>query len=310
MTRRPRVVVAAKLLPDALAKLAARCDVIDAIEADPSVLADAVASADGLVVNSQVRVDARLLEASAGSLRVVAVTGVGLDKVDVEAAGRQGVTVLNRPGAATQAVAELATSFMLQLLRPTQRMAAQYRSGAFKAARANTHGVELRTCTIGIIGMGRIGSAVGRICTQGFGCRVIYHDIRPIEDLDFAAEFVARDALLESADIVTLHVPLDDTTRGMLDETALARMQPTAYLINTARGPVVDAEALLAALNAERLAGAALDVTDPEPLPPTHPLLDHPRCIVTPHIAARTHGGLARMHDVVSELLDFFAPRK
>ena len=139
------------------------------------------------------------------------------------------------------------------------------------------------------------------------GARVLYNDIIEVGPFDFAAQAVDKATIWAKSDVVTLHVPLTELTRRMINAGVLARCQPTALLINAARGAVVDTDALTVALQTGRLAGAALDVTDPEPLPPAHPLFACERCILTPHIAARTFGGLRRMNAVVDDVVAFLA---
>jgi phosphoglycerate dehydrogenase-like enzyme len=228
-----------------------------------------------------------------------------VDRVDLEAAEELGVRVINTPAAATDAVADLTVAFMLQLLRPVPRLMSAYQAGDFHPARQHAHGQELRERTVGIVGMGRIGSRVARTCALGFGARVLYNDIVPVGPWAFPAEPVDKPTLWHTADIITLHVPLTHDTRCLVDAAVFARMSPRALLINTARGAVVDTAALVAALARAALAGAALDVTDPEPLPAGHPLLRDARCILTPHIAARTHGGLRRRCAVGYDVLEY-----
>ena len=267
-------------------------------------LAVAVAEVDALIVRTHIRVTRRVL-AAGRRLRVVGVAGVGTDKVDLAAAEALNVAVLNRPGAATQAVAEITVGLMLNLLRPLERLRRAYQAGRFREARAAPHGVELSTLTIGIIGLGRIGSTVGRIVNQGFGSRVLYNDIVDIGPLDFAAEPVSKERLWSESDIVTLHVPLTELTRGLVEANVLAVMKPTALLINASRGAVVNTDALVEALRTNQIAGAGLDVTHPEPLAGDHPLFGFANCIVLPHVAARTHGGIARMHGIVDDVIAY-----
>ena len=153
--------------------------------------------------------------------------------------------------------------------------------------------------------MGRIGSRVGRICAAGCGARVLYNDIIDVGPLAYPAQAVDKPTIWSQSDIVTLHVPLTDQTRGLVNAEVLAQFRPTAFLVNTARGAIVDTGALTAALQTGRLGGAALDVTFPEPLPPDDPLFACDNCILTPHVAARTIGGLQRMFGVVDDVLAY-----
>ncbi|MCC6359740.1 MAG: hypothetical protein IT450_13425 [Phycisphaerales bacterium] len=297
-----KILLAEPLSPEHDARLRAAATVISPAGAGEDGLIAAIGECDAIIGRTHTPITARVI-AAGSRLRVIGVAGVGLDRVDLAAAEARSIRVIHTPAASTQAVAELAAALVLQILRPVARLASEYRAGRFLEARAGAHGGELRDLTVGIIGMGRIGSRFGRICAAGFGSRVIYHDIAEVGPFDFAAERAAADEVWAGADVVSLHVPLDASTRGMVGAAALEKMKPTAILVNTARGAVVDTPALVAALQSGRIAAAGLDVTDPEPLAADHPLLNMPNCIVTPHIAARTHGGLQRMCDVVDDVL-------
>lgn len=307
MSDRPRILLPQALDPPAEVRLAARATVVRADCRDEPGLHERIADCDGLIARTSFRVPRQLI-AAGRRLRVIGVAGVGIDNVDATAAAERGIAVLHTPDASSDAVAELTVALMLRHLRPVDRLAAEYRAGRFDAARAAPHGVELAALTVGVVGLGRIGRRVARICRAGFGARVLYNDIldaAALGPLDFAADAVSKAELWEASDIVTLHVPLTPATRGLVDAGVLRALRPTALLVNTARGAVVDTAGLTAALEAGALAGAALDVSEPEPLPADHPLLHDPRCIVTPHIAARTHGGLRRMMGVVDAVLDY-----
>jgi D-3-phosphoglycerate dehydrogenase len=159
--------------------------------------------------------------------------------------------------------------------------------------------------------MGRIGQAVSRRMHWGMGMRVVYYDIREIGYLPFAASALeSAETVYRQADMVSLHVPLTRRTRGMINTQALRHFKPGAYLINTSRGPVVEAGPLAEALREGGLAGAAIDVFDPEPPPPDHPLLHAPRCLLTPHIGARSQEGLAAMNDVVDDVIAVLEGKK
>ncbi len=300
-----RILLAEALDADAEQRLEAAATIVRAPTPDEQTLCALVVDCDALVARTHNRITRAVLEAGR-RLRVVGIAGVGVDHVDVTAAEQLGIAVLNTPAAATDAVADFTLGLMLQLLRPIPRLAEDYRAGRFSAARAEPHGRELRELTVGIVGMGRIGARVGRICAA-CGARVLYNDIVPVGPFDFPAEPVEKATIWSQSDLVTLHVPLTDLTRGLIDAEVLAYFRPTAFLINTARGAGVDTAALTATLQENRIGGAALDVTDPEPLPPDHPLFACPRCILTPHVAARTYGGLRRMCAVVDDVLAFLA---
>ncbi len=297
-----RILLVEPLSPDADARLRGAAEIVIPETTDEVGLAAAVVECDAIVARTQSPITRTVIEAGK-KLRAIGVAGVGLDRLDQTAAAERGIKVLHTPGAASDSVAELTVAMMLQLLRPIPRLSEQYRTGNFKAARASPHGDELRELTIGIFGFGRIGSRVGRICAAGIGARVLFCDIRNIPGPPFPVERVEFDGLLRASDFLTIHTPLTAETSGLFDATVLAAMRPTARLINTARGEIVDTAALVEALQSMRLAGAALDVVDPEPLPADHALFKMPQVILTPHIAARTFSGYRRMCDVVDAVL-------
>ncbi len=270
--------------------------------AEPELLA-AVADADALVVRTYTTVTSRVIDA-APRLRVIARGGVGLDNIDLVAARRRGIAVVYTPAASTHAVADFAIGLILAVQRRIGKFDHEVRTEAFGPLRTRFPLFpELRHQTLGIIGMGRIGSQVARRAALGFGAHVIYNDIRPVGPFPFAAESVTKDQLLAGADVVSLHVPLTRLTRSMINRDALSRMKPTSILINTSRGPVVAAADLAEALRTGRLAGAGIDVFDPEPPPPDHPLRTAPNCVLTPHVASRSREGLANMNDVVEDVI-------
>ena len=299
-----RILLAEPLDADAEERLAAAAEVVRPEVASEAAIVAAITDCDALIGRTHTHVTREIIHA-APRLRVIGVAGVGTERVDHAAATERGITVLSTPAAASDAVAELAVAFMIELLRPIGRMAGEYRRGRFAEVRETAHGRELRELTVGIIGMGRIGSRVGRICSAGIGARVIYHDTAPVGPFLFAAAAVSREELLGQADVISLHVPLTAETTRMIDGEALARMKPGAFVVPTARGRVVDTAALVTALKEHRLAGAALDVVDPEPLPQNHPLFSMANVIVTPHIAARTVGGLRRMLGIVDDVIAY-----
>lgn len=301
---KPRIALAGGLDADAEALLEARAVLVRVADWSEKSLASALADCDALIVRTFVPVTRRVLESTRG-LRVVGVAGVGTDRIDMVAAAACDVAVLNMADAASDAVAEFTVALMLELLRPISRLSSEYRIGNFLPARKAPHGVELRELTVGIVGLGRIGSRVARICAAGFGATLLFYDIVEKSGLPFAARPTALDELLVRSDIVSLHVPLDESTRQLFDSRRFAQMKSGARLINTARGEVVDTAALGDALTVGNLGGAALDVTDPEPLPTNHALFTISNCIITPHVAARTVAGLRRMNEIAARVLAF-----
>jgi D-3-phosphoglycerate dehydrogenase / 2-oxoglutarate reductase len=269
---------------------------------DPESLKRDVVGAEALIVRTGGVIDASLLDWGK-DLRVVGRHGVGYDQIDIDAATERGIQVVYTPGANTQSVSEHVFGLLIGLSKHFPRMMSELARGNYQA-RTTLMGREISGRTLGIIGFGRIGRRVGEIAHLGFGMKVIYHDIVPAPaevELRTAALRVSFRELLETADYLTLHVPLDASTRGMIDRQALARMRPSAILINTSRGPVVDEAAVAQALDAGRLWGYGADVFAEEPPPPGHPLVGRPDVMLTPHSAAQTEEGLRNMATMVAQ---------
>jgi glyoxylate reductase len=251
----------------------------------PAALRERASRAEGLLTMLTDRVDAELLDACP-NLRAVANMAVGTDNIDLAAAAARGIAVGNTPDVLTDATADLAIALMLAVTRRLPEGVARVRDGRWGTWQpAQDLGMDLAGATLGVVGWGRIGQAVGRRA-EAFGMRVI-HTSR--------SSGVPLEELLETADVVTLHTPFTPDTGHLVNAAALRRMKPTAYLINTSRGGVVDQAALRAALIAGEIAGAALDVTEPEPLPADDPLLDAPNVLVVPHIGSATRGTRSKM---------------
>jgi glyoxylate reductase len=291
-----RIFVTRALPFAALDRLAAEHE-LDVWEGDlppgPEAMRERTAQADGLLSLVTDPVGAYLLDASP-RLKAIANMAVGTDNIDLEAAAERDIPVGNTPDVLTDATADLAFALLLALARRIPEGQAQVREGRWRTWEpANGLGADLAGATLGIVGRGRIGDAVARRA-EGFGMDVLASSRRsgvPLEEL------------LERADFVSLHCPLTPATRHLIGTEALARMKPGAYLINTARGGVVDQVALRLALLAGEIAGAALDVTDPEPLPADDPLLQAPNLLVVPHVGSATVRTRERMAEMAVENL-------
>jgi glyoxylate reductase len=247
------------------------------------------AGAEGLLTLLTDTVDAALLDA-APRLRVVSNYAVGTDNVDLAACRARGIPVGRTPDVLTDATADLALALILAAARNLPEAARAVKDGEWRTFEATRWlGMELRGQTLLVVGAGRIGRAVAQRA-EAFGMRVI------LAGRDDPPPF-------EAADVISLHCPLTPETRHLVDAAALARMKPSAILVNTARGPVVDTEALRTALHDGQIAAAALDVTDPEPLPADHPLLRAPNLLVVPHIGSATTNARARMTEIAVENL-------
>jgi len=307
---KPTIVVTERVSDSGMSRLKAAGKVVVLDTCDEASLIGAVTEADAMVVRTYSEVTARVIAAAreSGRLRVIGRAGVGLDNVDVQTAVQAGIQVVHTPAACTDAVAELAVGLIIAVQRRIAYLDAQVRQGEFASLRARALMPELQHQTLGVIGMGRIGRAVGRRLHDGMSMRVVYYDIRPIGYLPFAASALdSAEAVYAEANVVTLHVPLTSLTRGMINREALSHFKRGSCLINTSRGPVVDAEPLARALREGHLAGAAVDVFDPEPPPPDHPLLTAPNCVLTPHVGSRSREGLAAMNDVVDDVIAVLA---
>jgi phosphoglycerate dehydrogenase-like enzyme len=260
--------------------------------------------AEGMVVRTYTRVNEAML-AKAPKLRVVGRGGVGLESIDVAACRRRGVEVVYTPNANTWAVGDFVFGYMLQLLRPWSFFRDElYPPKEFKRIRNTVRGVELHELTLGILGMGRVGRRVGHIATRGFGMKVIYNDLLDVQSqLDFPATPVDKPTLYRQSDVLSLHVTMLPGNENLLNADAIALMKPSAVLLNTSRGEVLDVHALAAALREKRLAGAALDVFWPEPPEGPFPLLGLPNVLLTPHIASRTFTAIENMSWVVRDIV-------
>jgi D-3-phosphoglycerate dehydrogenase len=289
---RPKVWFERPILPDLAAAIAARCAVVGpATETDPFA---GVEDASAAIVGASPYGDPFLDRAPA--LRVIARTGIGYDNVDVAAATRRGIAVCNAPDGPTVSTAEHAIALLLAVAKRLLPAEAALRSGTTGGYYAGHRGIELDGKVLGLVGFGRIARRVARIA-EGLGMSVVVVD--PYLDQAAISATIQRvaglDELLPIADVVSVHVPLTADSVGMFDAARFAAMKRGALFINTARGGLVDQEALLAALDTGQLAGAGLDVTTPEPLPADHPLLTRDDVVVTPHVASATAEGKARI---------------
>jgi glyoxylate reductase len=295
------VLVARRLLPAGLDLLTDECEVRrGGLDATPERVRELATGAHAIVADASVRVDESLLDVAGPQLRVVSNFAVGTDNVDLEACRRRGVAVTNTPDVLTNATAELALALTLA--------AARRMSGAEADLRANRWtgwdpggayvGLELTDATFGVVGMGRIGRRYAEIA-QGLAGEILYtsRSAKPEVERELRARRVDLDELLRGSDVVSLHVPASPETVGLIGARELAAMKPTAVLINTARGSLVDSGALADALREGEIGGAGLDVYQGEPKVPQE-LLAAPRCVLLPHIGSattRSRDGMARL---------------
>lgn len=270
----------------------------------PAELADAISDCEALVVRSKTRVTGDLLD-RASRLRVVARAGTGVDNIDVAAATRRGVVVMNAAAGNTVTTAEHTLAMLLALARQIPQADSCLKSGRWEKNRFV--GVELMGKTLGVIGVGRIGLAVAERA-RAFGMEVIGYDPYFTSEAagELTVEMTSLDDLLSRSDFITLHTPLTEETRGVLGRAAFEKMKPGARVVNCARGGLVDEAALVEAIREGRVAGAALDVFEHEPLPPDSPILGVDRIIVTPHLGASTHEAQLNVATMIArQVIDF-----
>lgn len=260
-----------------------------------------VAGKDGILSLLTDRIDDELLDAAGPQLKVVSNFAVGFDNFDVPALTRRKIPAGNTPGVLTETTADLAFALLMAAARRIPESAEYVKADRWKTwGPMLLMGVDINNATLGIVGFGRIGREMARR-GRGFGMMILYHDVHPAtpeDEAELGARRVEMDELLAVSDFISLHVNLTDETHHLIDADALRAMKPTAVLVNTSRGPVVDPQALEHALRDGEIFAAGLDVTDPEPLPATHPLVQLPNCVVVPHIASAsrvTRGKMAAM---------------
>ncbi len=317
---KPKLFITRELFPDVIEKLSKyyEVEVWDRYQPPPyEVLLEKAKQVDAMVTLLTDKIDCNLLQ-QAKNLRIIAQYAVGYDNIDIECATRLGIYVTNTPGVLTEATAELTWALILSLARRIVEADHFVRWGEWYRLKTGWHplmmlGVELKGKTLGVIGLGRIGSRVAEIAIKGFGMRVIYYDVVRREDLEkqLGVEYRDLDQLLQEADIVTIHVPLTKETYHLINEERLKKMKRSALLINTARGAIIDTEALVKALREGWIAGAALDVFEREPMDPNHPLMAFKNVVLAPHIGSATYETRHAMAELVAEnLIAFYEGRE
>jgi glyoxylate reductase len=277
-------------------------------EAPPpyELLLEKVVGLDGLVCLLTDRIDGELMDAAGGSLRVISQMAVGFDNIDVVAATERGIAVGNTPGVLTDTTADFAFALLMAAARRIVEGERYVRDGKWVTwGPTLLMGQDIHGATLGLVGLGRIGKGMARRA-RGFGMQVIYTDplVDEAEAKELGAELREMDDLLAESDFVSLHVPLTPETRHLMGEKEFSRMKPSAILINTSRGPAVDPGALYTALKEGDIAYAALDVTEPEPIPASDPLLTLDNCLIVPHIASSSLATRSRMAVMAAENLE------
>lgn len=283
---KPRVFITRRLPEKALQRVQQACETDvwgDEMPPNPTELLQGMRGINGLLCLLTDGIDGEVMDA-APALKVISNCAVGVDNIDLRAAAIRRIPVGNTPDVLTDATADMAFALMLAAARRIVEGVNYVRAGKWRTWHLQLLlGADLQGATLGIIGFGRIGKAVARRA-QGFGLHVIYHD--PTVAGAEGARSVDLETLLKTSDFISLHVPLTADTRHMINDATLSQMKPNCVLVNTSRGPIVDHAALCRALDSHRIFAAALDVTEPEPLDPDHPLLSLDNCIIVPHLGS------------------------
>lgn len=313
---RPRVYVARRIPGPGLDRLREEADVVvwptDEIPPPREVLVREAAASDGMISLLTDRIDGPLLDA-APRLRVVSNYAVGFDNIDVDAATARGVVITNTPGVLTETVADFTMALMLATARRVVEGDRFTRAGRWKSWEPMLLlGPDVYGATLGLVGFGRIGAAVARRA-RGFDMRIMYYDVIRRQDLEseLGIEFAPFEDVLRQADFISVHTPLTPQTRHLISGPQFRLMKKTAVLINTARGPIVDPDALYQALSSKQIWGAGLDVFEVEPVPKDHPLLTLDNLVVAPHIASASVETRTKMANMaVDNLLAGLAGRR
>lgn len=292
-----------RIIPDeGLDLIRAACDMDlweDELPPPRGILLERVRGKVGLLPLLTDKIDAALLDANP-QLLVVSNYAVGFDNIDIPAATARGIPVGNTPGVLTDTTADFAFTLLMSAARRLVEGAEFVRAGQWKTWGPKLlTGQDIHGATLGLVGFGRIGQGMAQRA-QGFDMRVLYYDLYRRADLEetMGVEYAEMDRLLAESDFVSIHTDLNEKTRQMFNAEAFGKMKRTAIVINTARGPIIDPDALYDALRQGRIGGAALDVTEPEPIPLDSPLLTLPNCLIVPHIASAsiaTRGKMAKM---------------
>lgn len=300
MMNKPRVLVTRRIDPEAEAILAQAASVEIWQEAEPpskEVLLQKLAGVDGLLTMLTDPIDEQVINANAANLKVIAQMAVGYDNIDIAAATRHGIPVGHTPGVLTETTADFAWALMMAAARRVVEADGEVRSGNWLPWGPDVlTGVDIYGKTIGIIGLGRIGKAMARRA-KGFSMRVLYFDNNrdPKTETELGIEFSPLDDLIRQSDFVTLHVYYSPESHHLINRDRFEQMKPSAVLVNTSRGAIVDPDALTQALQTSQIAAAGIDVFDPEPIPADHPILKLKNLVIAPHIASASKETRKRM---------------
>ncbi len=303
---KPRIFMTRAIAPAAIERLSAQTDLeVWPHEAPPpyEILIDRVQNATGIVSLLTDRIDAGLIAAAGPDFRVIAQMAVGFDNIDVAAATARGIPVGHTPGVLTETTADFAWTLLMAAARRVVEAHNEVQQSIWRPWGPDVlTGQDIFGATLGLVGFGRIGQAMAKRA-QGFDMPILYHDLQrfPEAEKSLGAQFVSLEELLERADFVSLHTFMSPQNKFMMGKSQFGQMKPNAIFINTARGGLVDPDALLWAVRERKIAGAGLDVFETEPIPEGHPLLNEPSVIITPHIASASKNTRARMALMAAE---------
>ena len=310
MSEKPRVYVALKIAPADLERIGENCD-LEAWDSNgtphKSTLLEKIAGCEGIISSPVSPVNAEFFDAAGPGLKVVANTAVGTDNFDFAEAAKRGVQLGHTPEVLTEATASMAFILMQDVARQVTAGMGVVSGGHWNSwSLLDDLGKDIHDATLGIVGLGRIGTEMARLCSAAYRMRVLYFDKerKPKAEAELNAIRVERlEELCAQSDFVSIHVDLNATTRKLIGEREFSAMQSDAVFVNTSRGPVVDQDALFAALTSNQIRGAGLDVSEPEPLPSTHPLVALPNCVITPHSASATPRTRFAMSEIATDNL-------
>jgi len=291
MTNKPRVFVTRQIAPEAAAQLSQVCDVEiwpHPFPPDKQKLLDMAPTVQGLLTMLTDPIDAEVLEAGGENLRVIAQLAVGYDNIDVAAATVRGIPVGHTPGVLTETTADFAWALMMAAARRVAEADSEVRAGLWQPWGPDVlTGLDVYGKTLGIVGLGRIGKAMARRA-RGFSMKVLYND--PKQDTEtekeLGVQFAGLEEILTESDFISLHLYYSPEVHHLINRASFGKMKPTAVLVNTARGAMVDPDALTWALETNQIAAAGIDVFDPEPIPQNHPILKLKNLVIAPHIAS------------------------
>lgn len=306
-----KVLLSQKICDEGLDVLKGHVDIITAADPSQETIARSITDVNGVILRTTSTITRQMI-LSAPRLEVISRTGVGVDNVDVKTASECGVRVCNLPNLNNISVAEQAVALLVGLAKALPYLDTAVRECNWSKRNAN-QSVELHNKTLGVIGFGRIGSRVAQTMSKGFGMRVLAYDpyVAEAGHGNSDVQFCRLEEVLTQSDFVTIHLPATTQTQGLLTRERLGMMRSSAYLINTARGSVIDEAALIEMLREKRIAGAGLDVFETEPLPGDHPFMTMDNVILSPHAAALTRECVVRAAvEAAQAVLDVFSGRE